>query len=256
MKVFILTYCRNLGQLYGSTLVFDTLRVGFPNAEITVFDNNSLPDARFEIERLALRAGCRSVMLDREIAHDEFLSTVCSQEAHPICFVDPDVCFWNSVEEFDPRRPLAGRYLPAFQDEFSQTLTFPRLHTSLLFVRSPKTLLGEIKGFPRMGAREFNPWKPAVFREPRDGGNPGRWVRYDTGSALYHALDPHVEHFGSEMLDRYEHLFFGSYLNEAIYLKDDARDYFEGVHAEVKRGGMPVHQWRQQDMIFESRKVS
>ena len=32
VQVFVLTFCRKLELLYGSELIFRTLRVGFPNA--------------------------------------------------------------------------------------------------------------------------------------------------------------------------------------------------------------------------------
>ncbi len=41
--VYILTWCKSLESLYGSLLVFQTLRVGFPTAPVYVFDNGSLP---------------------------------------------------------------------------------------------------------------------------------------------------------------------------------------------------------------------
>ena len=44
--VYILTWCDRLENLYGTTLVFKTLRVGFPTAEIHVVDNASLPAVR------------------------------------------------------------------------------------------------------------------------------------------------------------------------------------------------------------------
>ncbi len=58
INVFILTYCRNTELFYGTELIFKTLRVGFPNAKVTVVDNASIPEVRTEIELLAKENDC------------------------------------------------------------------------------------------------------------------------------------------------------------------------------------------------------
>ena len=45
-NVYILTWCDRIENLYGTTMVFNTLRVGFPTAEIHVVDNASIPGVR------------------------------------------------------------------------------------------------------------------------------------------------------------------------------------------------------------------
>lgn len=45
-SVFIVTHARDLAALFGTTLVFGSLRKGFPTAEVIVLDNDSVPDVK------------------------------------------------------------------------------------------------------------------------------------------------------------------------------------------------------------------
>ena len=60
LRVYILTHCKSLESLYGSVLVFQTLRVGFPTSPIHVFDNGSLPEAREAIREAGIDPAQRS----------------------------------------------------------------------------------------------------------------------------------------------------------------------------------------------------
>ena len=42
--VHVLTYCAHPTSAYGSLQVFDSIRTGFPNARIEVYDNGSCPE--------------------------------------------------------------------------------------------------------------------------------------------------------------------------------------------------------------------
>ena len=67
INVFILTFCRNLDLFYGTKLIFETLRVGFPNAKITVVDNASLQKVRGEIESLYFFYGENTYLINEAI---------------------------------------------------------------------------------------------------------------------------------------------------------------------------------------------
>ena len=54
--VVILTYCEHPSLAYGTLMVFDTLRVGFPTFNIVVIDNGSHPDVVPQIKNAAERA--------------------------------------------------------------------------------------------------------------------------------------------------------------------------------------------------------
>ena len=106
IQVFLLTHCRQRDLFYGTALIFKTLRVGFPNARVTVVDNASLPETRGEIERLARECDCEFRQLEAPaIAHDAFLSKTLASVAGggggPLVFLDPDLCLWRSCEDLE-----------------------------------------------------------------------------------------------------------------------------------------------------------
>ncbi|MFC1452939.1 hypothetical protein ACFLSJ_06295 [Verrucomicrobiota bacterium] len=108
IHVFILTFCRNMEQFYGSELVFKTLRVGFPNARIAVADNASIPEARAEIEALAGKTGCSFEKIQRPgVQHHEFIQSKLNTFAdghaagESVVFLDPDIAFWHACEGFE-----------------------------------------------------------------------------------------------------------------------------------------------------------
>ncbi len=68
-KVFIVTWCREAELLYGSLLIFKTLRAGFPTAEVVVIENASPPELRGPIYAAAEAAGCVVQQLEEEKPH-------------------------------------------------------------------------------------------------------------------------------------------------------------------------------------------
>ena len=98
-RVYILTWCKHPDRITGTTLTFETLRVGFPNAEIWVVDNNSMPEVRPVLIQHAQSCNAHYVQLTQELAHHAFISqTLRSQQEGAAVFLDPDVCFWKNVE--------------------------------------------------------------------------------------------------------------------------------------------------------------
>jgi hypothetical protein len=101
--VHILTHCRNPELLYQTLLVFDTLRVGFPTARVTVVDNASRVDVRPAIREAAAKAGCDFHQLEREVAHGDFIEhVVMTAPPGQLVFIDTDRCCARGFE------PVAG----------------------------------------------------------------------------------------------------------------------------------------------------
>lgn len=248
--VFILTWCGYPDRIHGSTLVFNSLRVGFPSARVHVIDNESHPLVRPTIERLALRCEAEFREVKSTISHPGFLDwALRAYVDEPIVFVDPDVTFWRNVEAWRIDGLMAGRLIPAYDCPYTGCATQPRLHTSFLWVPSPRRLLEEIAVI-REARPEFDPFGQRMF--PLDG----RWIRFDTASAAYLALPGRTQAFGPDELDAYDHLFAGSNLNlvagkldeQGLRIMTDADEYSRA------NGSVPKGIWRQQQEWFESRK--
>ena len=205
-KIYIVTWCRSAEMLYGSTLTFETLRVGFPDAEVVVVENASSPELRAPIVAAARTAGCEVMQLDETQHHWALIEGLVLGEERPTVFVDPDIVFWEKVQAWDFGDALmAGRYLPEFADPFSDTLTLSRLHTSHLWFPRPAALKA------RIAAILQKRWEAGSLFQPRM--TPPGWWRWDTASALFHALGDEAVRFSEAQLDSYDHLFCGSHLD-------------------------------------------
>ena len=211
IQVHILTYCRRIDQFYGTELVFRTLRTGFPHAEVHVVDNASVPEARAAVARLAREHDCRFEQLpDPAVPHHAFLrDTLCRAgtgpaQSSPLVFLDPDVCLWESCEDFRFDGLIAGMLVDAHDDGILGCIAAPRLHSSFLWIQHPGRLLEEVQRLQRRYL-DFEPFLPYSVRVA------GSWIRFDTGASLFAALGVRVSLFGEEHLRRYDHIYCGSH---------------------------------------------
>jgi hypothetical protein len=249
--VLILTYCREPSLLEsGTLLVFRTLRVGFPTAEITVIDNASLPAVRSAIIEAAEHAACAYVQREPEMLHEDFLREVMLGTAYegPVVLLDPDVIFWRECESWHIERLLAGRMLPEFMDEFTGCRTLERLHTSFLWIRDVGALRDRIWAL-RNRYFEFDPFPPRMFALD------GEWYRGDTLSFLCGALPDEVQSFTEQELDAYDHLFCGSHLDLVLpRIQADTRTFLRRAHAQAASDPSRLQGlWREQEQYFRLR---
>jgi len=231
MDVYILTYCKDLQQLYGNTLIFKTLRIGFPTAKITVVDNASVDHAKRVISKCAKDAGCAYKPLPSEILHHQFLEHIVNSSKETVVFLDPDMCFWKNCESWDfSDYLLAGRLLPQFRDEYTKTITETRIHTSFLWINSCNALNDAIQN-TRKTYFEFEPFNPIMYMEPASR----EWHRFDTLSVLYTVLKNRIYCFNSKELDAYDHIFCGTNFS-TVYesINDDDKMMFKNMHENAK----------------------
>ena len=206
-RVYVLTYCKDIQQLYGAMLVFDTIRVGFPTAEIIVFDNNSIPDAVIEIEKAADKVNAKFIKLEKEVFHHEYLRFILNFENDEvqIYIIDPDVIFWENVETFTTNKLLAGRLIPEFFDAYTDVLTKPRIHTSFLHIPSVSLLRDRINIME-------NKYRTDLIKDITLKTN-DEWVMWDTFAQVFECLHDDIEIFTEEKNECFEHIFCGSHLN-------------------------------------------
>lgn len=252
VEVFVLTHCRKIELLYGSELIFRTLRVGFPNARISIVDNASLPEARSHIAALARENECEFRRIDgRGTAHDRFLeetlASVADAGGGPLVFLDPDLCLWANCEDLEFEGLIAGRALTAHEDPGMQCVVMPRLHTSFLWIPHARRLRDEI-GRIRVRHFDFRPFLPFSVKLG------DAWIRYDTGASLFAALGERVSAFEEQHLDRYDHIFCGAHidLHEADW-NDEMREFMLRVHRDAREGNLEAIQgiWREQNRVFK-----
>lgn len=210
-KVMVLATCRNPDLFKATTLVFDTIRVGFPDADILVFDNANSELHRSELRECCKKAKTKFVHLQHRTIHHQWIEDIVTaamgeEKSEPFWFCDTDIVFWDEItfRGANPGVAIAGRYIPSFQDvNFTRCWTHERLHPSLLYV-NPKVLkekLDEfIKGFPP------TPFNPLVNLFHPIHLPPDEF--HDTCGLLHRAVGGH--RFSEQVLDRYDHLFCGT----------------------------------------------
>jgi hypothetical protein len=135
LSVNILATCRKPELLRATTLVFDTLRTGFPNAYVTVFWNGaSDPSQREHVFDAAKKAGVQSFADIEPITHHEFVRRRIESTSHEWVLADTDIALWENIEDWKFDAPIAGRLIPQFTCRFANAITRPRLHTALMFI--------------------------------------------------------------------------------------------------------------------------
>jgi len=235
-------------RLHGTTLVFSTIRTGFPTAEIAVVDRNSLPEAREIIKSAAEDVGAKFLQLDNEPTHATFISHVIqNHKTGPLVICDPDVIFWQSMEDLQFSGVMAGRLTPQYTCPFTGCITCT--HPSLLWIQAGnkmRELL--VKQHPSGPFSFFSPFGQQMFSLE------GKWYFFDTASSLYCAAPGLMQPFNKEVLDRYDHLFCGSYKNilnpesnpEVIEVLDSIDKQAQTDFTKLK--GI----WKIQDEIFRT----
>lgn len=265
MRIFILLYCRRPDLLYGTTLIFRTLRVGFPTARINIVDNASVEEVRPVLRELAAREGCEFVQLTAELQHHDFLAQVIgNSDDEPLVFVDPDVVFWESCEGWQFDGLAAGRLIPRFLDDYTGCVTEPRLHTSFLWIPRPAVFRQAMHSLKAWWF-DFEPIRPLMFfdsgcgwRRLDTGATLGGWRRQDTGAALYAALPEKMVAFGPRELGAYDHLFVGSHIDLVTpALDSEKRGRALEIHRLAREGELSSLKglWIEQDEFFRRRAV-
>lgn len=243
-KVVIITFCRKPELFYGSSLIFESIRVGFPDAQILVVDNGSIPESLLGIKDLTESLGGHFLPLKSPVPHASIIKNLILTAQEPLVILDPDIVFWDRTDEVSSGL-MDGRLIPTFNDPYTDTLTKERLHTSFLKVNAPKDIQRIYKGIKEKYF-DWNPFDPAMFQEEDK-----KWIRYDTLSMLYATLKGECSIFNEEDLNAYDHLFCGSHIDlVASFLPSWAHE----MHEEVKKGNVETLRgaWKKQEEFFTS----
>ena len=229
--VVILTYCEHPSLAYGALMVFDTLRVGFPTFDVVVVDNGSHPDVVPQIQAAAERSGALFTPMTRHDFMDHYKWWVCEQElSNSIILLDPDVVFWQNVEDWEFDGAIAGRLIPDLK--MGAITSLSRLHPSHAWIP-------DVKRLRALG----------VSVELRQEG--GKF--FDTLASICQEHPNECQTFTEQQLDCYDHLFYGSHL-PAIEPRLNDNDLTFDAHRCAASGDLQSLKgiWRKQDKYFQS----
>ncbi len=249
MKVCILATCRNPDLLPATLLVFDTIRIGFPTADIRVYGNALGPMAGFVRSRCADVGAWFRDYPDRT-KHDKWVASMVWNHDEPIVICDTDMIFFEMVEHWEFLHPWAGFLQPEYLDPYLMAVQRERLHTSLLFVRPD-----EVRD--RMIRYEHSMNHPPDYAgmdlfaqqwHPVKGGIP---IFTDTGGSLYHAIGGDA--FAEAQLDCYAHLHAGTWSD--ILGELDGAPWTEHVREMMKFPAQLRGIWREQADFYKRHHV-
>lgn len=197
MNVHILLTIRSKELEPASTLVFKTLRTGFPSSRIIVH-RNRCPD-------FVLQSGLECA--DVDTIHHRWIEDLIFSEKEPFWILDSDVHFWEPVEGWKFTGPMAGRLIPQFFDEYSNCIDQPRLHTALMWL-DPAQIKAKAEAYRKpFPADGFCPG-PNLIYPTYLPVRKGMTIFFDTLSLMYHAIGG--EAFTERQLDAFEHMNFGT----------------------------------------------
>lgn len=249
--VYTLTWCKRSELLYGTTLVFKTLRDGFPNAPLRVFDAASAPECRDEIRTCANACHAQFSQLERRVELGDFVEwALGNQRTGAAVFVDTDICFWQCIEDWEFDALAAGRFIPRHHCEFERCPSEPRLHTSLLWVPDVAAMNAAIVNV-RRSHRYFRPFANIVVRFG------DQWRYFDAGACLYSVYPEQMRHFDETQLDAYDHLFAGTYADSVLTrLSPETASIYAAIHRTAQLDYRQLKGcWRQQEEYFQSGRI-
>lgn len=229
LKVHILITERPDEDRFGVRCVFNSLRIGFPTAEIITQSN----------------IGFR---------HDEWIADVFNHADRndKLVFCDTDMIFYDNVEPYlsNIQEPLAGRYVPNYYNEVVKANEVCRFHTSLLLISNVDHVRRYIAEVTTAANYPYNPFAPFVFKQY------GTSKFYDTCANLFHTVSPyHKKEFCPEFLEKYTHLGCGTMLNY-IAARMQNGEAFKALHEQAKHNPHSVKGfWKEQDRYYTEHPV-
>lgn len=249
-KVFILATCRKPELLPYTLLVFKTLRVGFPTAEVSVHLNGAQGSGMngwaMTAMETAQMAGCKVEVIAETTHHEWIENLILDPKNDEFWILDTDVIFYASVEDWTFGTPLAGALIPEFNDPFLCATTRSRLHTSLMHIKSDELNVVSLAYEYKHPRTIYNPMVNGIY--PQCYPLNGKSYFNDTMSLVYHAVGGTP--FTAQQKDCYFHFHFGSFSDMVLPKMPDGIGAARQQILEHPEQG--VGQWRTQEEWFNA----
>jgi hypothetical protein len=243
--VHILVTCRNPELKAMSLLVFDTIRIGFPTARIRCYLNDT-NDPEIVSRCHAFSDDVTPV----DMIHHKWIQMLLNSETEPFVICDTDMVFYSKVEDWKFDTALAGYRIPEFDDEFTNTITRSRLHTSLMFI-DPEKFNQYAEGYE--SAFPETPFNPiASYVDPLCIPLNGRGYFHDTMSMAYHAFGG--TEFTQKQKSAYFHFHYGTLSDLVLPLLGNGEGTKGVRDAILANPAIGLDMWRVQDEYLNSRR--
>ena len=234
-----------------ATLVFKTLRVGFPKASVTVRINTMRPDFAAAIAQCCKDTDCMCVDPDEPTIHHRWISSLIATMQEPFWLCDTDIIFFEPITEDFTGEALAGMRIPEWRDEFSGCITRARLHPSLLYI-DPKLVYQKLEAFFRPVPE--TPFTPrASMIDPLVTAFKGQRYFSDTCSQLYHAIGGKA--FSDTTKNRFFHFNFGTIPDLILPRLANPMQILQRREAILANPILGRGEWRNHELWYASRPV-
>jgi hypothetical protein len=250
--VHILVTCPKVELLPAATLVFQTIRVGFPDQPVYVQANGSLGLNYHPIRRAVLAVGGRWMESPYDGAHDDWIARQLQWATSPFWICDTDVVFWRRFEFESDGSTLAGVRTPSFYEPWSKAQYRERLHTCLMRLDPQQFQDATMAYMDRVNLYPFRPAIELVRQQwqPERRGNSLTHHFYDTLAMAWHAFGG--QEFNREQIESFDHLNCATYVDRiAPSLDFDIQAAHKAVYEDPER---LRGSWARQFEWFESHK--
>jgi hypothetical protein len=223
-----------------ATFVFNTIRVGFPTADIKVFWTGKSREVEDSVYDYCKDLKMEFIKLPHNTTNDQIANEVFKKEKGKIVLCDSDIRFWSCVENYNTSGSfLAGRFIPQHNCPFIKLEVAARIHPSLLFIDN----VSELRKYFHKPTSRF---VPVDYCSPRLVVEGGHTIFHDSFTELYNRFG--ARHFNEEMLDKYDHLFASSFCDDVAKVIPG----FNMVHKEAYRNPESIRGiWKEQEQYFE-----
>ena len=255
MKVFILATCRKPELMQGMMMVFDTVRVGFPDAQIEV-GWNYRESTKESWEPLCRR--CNDVkarvfpfIAQDGFAHPEWIAHVMNTVDGKYAIIDTDMVFYANCENFgfDTSVHIAGVWVPKFYCPFVQAITMPRVHTSFVLVPDGAHLRKAIDNVVELDT----PMSVMRLMKPFVYVHDGKRYFQDTMGGLSQVVG--CGHFEQRHLDCYDHLHNGTIIDQVADKHPNGGQLQERVQRAYAQPESIKDSWPGYARYYEERRV-
>lgn len=230
----ILAYARNERGADAATLIFRTLRTGFPTAKICVHGNGLPNGVSAKVQACCHKNDAVFVTIP-STSHDAWIESLILNSTGPVWIADTDIVLWNKVEDWfqdGDGTVMAGRYEGANFEPWCGCNRPARLHTCLMFLNGPKIR----EAMRREMCKIPPPWRAsaqfALIRQTfiPQVGKPTLF--YDSTAGLFQAIGGTV--FTEEQDRSFDHLHAGCHVDLASpHLGVDLAAQHKAVYADI-----------------------
>lgn len=233
MKINILVTINNADGLDAATLVFKTLRVGFPNNPVEVYLNGPTYWSAEHIKAVCTVAYSIGALVNPipKTIHHRWIERLIDVANEPFYILDTDVVFWKEFPSGPPcDTAIWGEYVPRFRDPVSRALTVDRLHTALMYI-DPERFKHVVKLRTRdvKFSETFTPLVnfiyPALIPFNSD------YVFYDTMAAAYQA--GLGARFTEQETECFTHLHCGTWVDQIGDRIKGLKDLHKAVYTDI-----------------------